>query len=123
MRESRLLNKISKLNCFYSLILLNRVNKLKSIKEKAEEDLKDFRKAQAAKYDESVRKMQQEMAQDSSSAAAQKKQAEEIRQIDSDFQNNKDEVIKMLISNVMNVNIEIPKVIKGDFESSMNQDK
>ena len=63
--------------------------------------------------------MQQEMAKDSSSSAAQAKQAEEIKQIDSDYNNNKDEVIEMLIRNVMNVNIEIPRVIKGDFESSM----
>ena len=30
-----------------------------------------------------------------------------------------DEVVKMLVANVMNVNIEIPRVVKGDFEANM----
>ena len=34
----------------------------------------------------------------------------------SDFDANKDAVIEMLIGNVMNVNIDIPRVVKGDFE-------
>ena len=59
------------------------------------------------------------MAKDSSSSAAQAKSAEEIKQIDNDYNNNKDAVIDMLIRNVMNVNVEIPRVIKGDFETSM----
>ena len=33
-----------------------------------------------------------------------------------DFEGNKDSVIEMLIGNVMNVNIDIPRVVKGDFE-------
>ena len=59
------------------------------------------------------------MAKDSSSNAAKDKSANEIKQIDDDYTNNKSEVIEMLIRNVMNVNIEIPRVIKGDFETSM----
>ena len=62
--------------------------------------------------------MQAEMSKDSSSSAATSKQSEEVKQIDRDFTTNKAQVIDMLIKNVMNVNIEIPKVIKGDFESN-----
>ena len=38
-----------------------------------------------------------------------------MTEINADYDANKAEVIKMLIGNVMNVNIEIPRVIKGDF--------
>jgi hypothetical protein len=37
--------------------------------------------------------------------------------IAADFGANYEAVIDMLIGNVMNVNIEIPKVIRGDFEN------
>ena len=38
-----------------------------------------------------------------------------LEQIENDFVDNKEDVIQMLIQNVMNVDIEIPKVVKGDF--------
>ena len=38
-----------------------------------------------------------------------------MEEINADYSMHKAEVIKMLIGNVMNVNIEIPRVIKGDF--------
>ena len=36
-----------------------------------------------------------------------------------DFTRNKEAVIEMLIGNVMNVNIDIPRVVKGDFENDI----
>ena len=42
--------------------------------------------------------------------------AEVLKQIFKDFEENKADVVKMLIGNVMNVNIDIPRVVKGDFE-------
>ena len=36
--------------------------------------------------------------------------------INSDYERNKSEVIKMLIQNVMQVSKEIPKVVRGRFE-------
>lgn len=39
-------------------------------------------------------------------------------QLDADYNANKDAVIEMLIKNVMSVNIEIPKVVRGDFEEA-----
>ena len=49
-----------------------------------------------------------------SGEAAMRKNAQ---QIENDFNQNKDAVMKMLLQNVINVNIEIPRVIKGDFET------
>ena len=40
----------------------------------------------------------------------------EIAAIQSDFEANKDKVIDLLLKNVMEVDIEIPKVVKGNFE-------
>ena len=36
--------------------------------------------------------------------------------IEKDFKANKDAVIKMLIGNVLNVNVEVPRVVKGNFD-------
>jgi hypothetical protein len=36
--------------------------------------------------------------------------------IHKDFLKNKDSVMEMLIKNVINVNVDIPRVIKGDFD-------
>ena len=36
--------------------------------------------------------------------------------IEKDFKKNKDAVIEMLIGNVLNVNVEVPRVVKGNFE-------
>ena len=36
--------------------------------------------------------------------------------IDKDFKANKDNVIQMLIGNVLNVNVEVPRVVKGNFD-------
>lgn len=38
-----------------------------------------------------------------------------LEQIEADFEGNKEAVIQMLIQNVMNVDIEIPKTVKGEF--------
>ena len=79
MKKSEPLNKTSKYSSIIVLTFYFRINKLKSIKEMAEVDLKEFRLVQGSRYDESVKKMQEEMAKDSSSSAAQAKQAEEIK--------------------------------------------
>ena len=36
-------------------------------------------------------------------------------QIEHDYENNKAQVIELLVRNVLSVNIEIPKVVKGTF--------
>ena len=42
------------------------------------------------------------------------------QQIKEDFNANKDAVMKMLLQNVINVNIEVPRVVKGDFEKYLD---
>ena len=61
--------------------------------------------------DEKTRELQEEAA--TSGGADNEKVMGEIK---NDFGDNKEEVIQMLIENIMNVNIEIPKVVKGKFE-------
>jgi hypothetical protein len=39
----------------------------------------------------------------------------EMDMIQKDFQKNKETVIDLLVKNVLSVNIEIPKVVKGAF--------
>jgi hypothetical protein len=39
----------------------------------------------------------------------------DLDNIQRDFQKNKDAVVDLLVKNVLSVNIEIPKVVKGDF--------
>ena len=41
---------------------------------------------------------------------------EEMDKLQKDFQKNKDQVVDLLVKNVLSVNIEIPKVVKGNFE-------
>lgn len=54
-------------------------------------------------------------AEDSNGGAASIEKNAAI--IKKDFEANKDAVMQMLLQNVIKVNIEVPKVIKGDFEN------
>ena len=45
-----------------------------------------------------------------------------MEKLEKDYEENRDAVVKMLIANVMNVNIEIPRVVKGDFGAAMMND-
>ncbi len=40
---------------------------------------------------------------------------EEMDKLQRDFQRNKEQVVDLLVKNVLSVNIEIPKVVKGNF--------
>ena len=67
-------------------------------------------------FDEELAKKKQEIEQQLSSQGNEKGDAEILAAIEKDFENNQDAVVEMLIGNVMNVNIDIPKVVKGNFE-------
>ena len=41
----------------------------------------------------------------------------DMKQLQSDFTANKAAVLDMLFANIVNVNLEIPKVVKGDFDN------
>ena len=40
-----------------------------------------------------------------------------IEQLKADYENNKESVIDFLVANCMKVDIEVPRVVKGDFDS------
>jgi hypothetical protein len=40
----------------------------------------------------------------------------EITQLTIEYKENKDKVVQFLLSNIMKVNLEIPRVLKGDFD-------
>ena len=42
---------------------------------------------------------------------------EEVGKIKDDFNEHKDQVIDFLLESVMNVNLTIPRVVRGDFEN------
>ena len=48
--------------------------------------------------------------------ALEAKTEHEIQAIKADFEANKEKVVELLLKNVMEVDIEIPKVVKGNFE-------
>ena len=42
---------------------------------------------------------------------------DDIEKIKQDYNENQEHVVEFLIDSVVNVNLEIPKVVRGDFES------
>ena len=42
---------------------------------------------------------------------------DDIKKIKQDYNENQEHVVEFLIDSVVNVNLEIPKVVRGDFES------
>ena len=64
---------------------------------------------------------EKELAQDNSGNDPNLNQ-ENMDKLNQDYEDNRDEVVKMLIANIMNVNIEIPRVVKGDFGAAMAND-
>ena len=93
-----------------------RAKKLKSIKASCEQELNEFRAEKEAAFQRAIKAKQAELDSTDNSGADSQKTAQAMSAIENDYTVNKDEVIKMLIGNVMNVNIEIPRVIKGNFE-------
>ena len=45
-----------------------------------------------------------------------KKTQEEIKKIYNDYETNKSKVIDLLLERIMNVELEIPDVLKGDYD-------
>ena len=42
----------------------------------------------------------------------------DIDRLTAEYNKNKDSVIEMLVSNCMKVDVEVPRVVKGDFENT-----
>ena len=75
---------------------------------------------QKQRYEEKLAEKTSELNSMNDGEEAQKS-AQAFNAIQNDYQVNKEEVIKMLIGNIVNVNIEIPRVVKGDFEAHLDK--
>eukprot|EP00343_Euplotes_focardii_P000987 CAMPEP_0205804020 /NCGR_PEP_ID=MMETSP0205-20121125/6792_1 /ASSEMBLY_ACC=CAM_ASM_000278 /TAXON_ID=36767 /ORGANISM="Euplotes focardii, Strain TN1" /LENGTH=95 /DNA_ID=CAMNT_0053072917 /DNA_START=91 /DNA_END=378 /DNA_ORIENTATION=- len=78
-------------------------NQVEKYKNKLEEEFEDKKRIQFGDMDD----------QEEIEAETQ----EEISKIQQDYEDHKDDVVDFLIENVMNVNLEIPRVVRGDFEN------
>ena len=85
---------------------------LTGIKQSSQADINAFKEQQEAEYQkkhaELVKKIEEE-------ANKGKTQQVSMKEIEKDYENNKAQVIDLLVRNVLSVNIEIPKVVKGTF--------
>ena len=90
---------------------------MRSIKELAEKDLEQFRAQQKKRFDESVRAKTAELNSQGNSGNSGNDERE-MQRLHADFKTNKAAVLDMLFANIINVNIEIPKVVKGDFDNA-----
>ena len=46
---------------------------------------------------------------------------QELEEIENQFQKNRDQVISMLLETVMNVHLEVPRVVKQNIKSSVEE--
>ena len=97
---------------------------MKSIKEEAERELKVYREQKEKEYQQELdqviikifikiqlkKRIQSEGEGDSSAQSAN------VEQLQREYTKNKEQVVDLLVKNVLAVNIEIPKVVKGTFE-------
>ena len=93
---------------------LNRKNNLlRSIKENAEKDINEYKAAKEKEYQEEYERLKKRIENEGS--ADGKQEAVDMEQIQKDYVKNKELVVDLLVRNVLSVNIEIPKVVKGTF--------
>jgi vacuolar-type H+-ATPase subunit H len=84
---------------------------LRGIKESSERDIKAFKDQREREYQEQLKELK---AQIEKEANAGKTELVSMT-IERDYEANKDKVVELLVRNVLSVNIEIPKVVKGTF--------
>merc|ERR1712107_575219 len=77
----------------------NRLAKLRQAKEKAEEELKDFRSKEEAKFE---KEMGAKSRADPASALSSET-ASQLRGVEADYANNKDRAIKHVVGKVLDV--------------------
>ena len=82
--------------------------KIKEAPEYAKGEFEKYRQAQEEKYNAILQSLQQNQ----SINTAEKAEQESKKALES-MNNNKGGVIKLLMENVMNVEIEVPRVMKG----------
>ena len=97
---------------------LNEKNtKLRSIKDSSKADLDAFKRMKEAEYAREYEELKKKINEgDGNKGQSDNHQASvTMETIEKDYAENKNRVIDLLVSNVLSVNIEIPKVVKGTF--------
>ena len=92
--------------------------KLRSIKESSKADLDAFKRMKEAEYAREYEELKKKINEggDAANKGSDNHQATvTMETIEKDYAENKNRVIDLLVSNVLSVNIEIPKVVKGTF--------
>ena len=92
--------------------------KLQNIKGESKPDLDEFKEVMQSRYEEALATKRKEIEQQLSNKGNEKSDEEILAAIEIDYNENEDAVVAMLIGNIMNVNIDIPKVVKGNFEEN-----
>ena len=81
----------------------------------AQKDIEEYKRHQEKLFKQKVDAKQAEI-EDGFKQKQSDDPAETMKVIQQDFDANKDAVIEMLIGNVLNVNVEVPRVVKGNFD-------
>ncbi|CDW77181.1 atpase h+ transporting v1 subunit g isoform 1 [Stylonychia lemnae] len=108
-----LLKAENEVNKRVSEALQRKNQRLKVIKEEAEKELHHHRVDKEADYQRALARLKQQIAEEGSADGNQEQR--DMDNIQRDFQKNKEIVVDLLVKNVLSVNIEIPKVVKGTF--------
>ncbi|EGR28889.1 vacuolar ATP synthase subunit, putative [Ichthyophthirius multifiliis] len=89
-----------------------REKKLKQARSAADQEINKFRQEMEQKFNEDV-KTKFGNTSDHDNLLIQTEN--DIKKINQDYEQNKGKVIDMLIERIINVKLEIPEVVKGDF--------
>lgn len=115
-RRSRRPSRRSKHHPLHAATLIHPLNRnklLRSIKEKSEADISEFKAAKEAEYQRDYAALKHKIENEKGGEAS--KEQVDMKVIEEDYAQNRDSVVELLVRNVLSVNIEIPKVVKGAF--------
>ena len=90
-----------------------RDKRLKEAKISAEQEINLFKKEEEDKYQKIINERYGKSTEEDD---LEKKTKVEIDRIFKDYEANKSSVIDMLLERIINVELEIPEVVKGNFE-------
>ena len=92
-----------------------RQKKLKEAKRVADEKIEKFKEELERDFE---KQKKERYGEQENQAEIERETEKEIESIRGDYDQNKNKVVDFLISKVVDVNIEIPRVVKGDFTSN-----
>ncbi|KAM3139467.1 hypothetical protein pb186bvf_008492 [Paramecium bursaria] len=90
-----------------------REKKIKDAKVAADQEIVIFRQEEEKRYQAEVTKRFGNVKEEEE---LERKTQEELKKIEADYEANKAKVIEMLVQRVINVELEIPRVVKAQFE-------